>query len=83
MILPAVAMSRRNADAYPVSSKLRNKLLVYLGWERRGSCCLKLIFLFIMTGLSADLPTKLVTPCLGDQKSEVVRHGYKNEFLVS
>nr|DAM36890.1 MAG TPA: hypothetical protein [Caudoviricetes sp.] len=31
MILPAVAMSRRNADAYPVSPKLRNKLLVYLG----------------------------------------------------
>ena len=74
-------MSRRNADAYPVSPKLRNKLLVYSGSERRGSCYLKLIFLLIITGLFADLPTKLVTPCFCDQKSEVVRRGYKNEFL--
>nr|DAT25744.1 MAG TPA: hypothetical protein [Caudoviricetes sp.] len=29
--LPAVEMSRRNANAYPVSPKLRNKLLVCLG----------------------------------------------------
>ena len=53
MVLPAVAMSRRNANAYPASPKLRNNFACLLGMREKRSRRVIVVLFSIYKGFDA------------------------------